>query len=171
MTKKAFTLIELIISIVILSIMMVFLFESYSQLNRSNEIFVDESENISRVELLKKTLYLDLTTALKKSVLIINQDKQTDILFLQTSNSIHKRINPYVAYIFKDKKLYRLESLKKMSEYPLVSDSEFVADELGNVKIFRIYKSNNSKQELYLLHIQFENEEEILLKVKVLNAS
>ena len=170
MKKSAFTLIELIISIVILSILMLFLYKSYDALNKSNAQLAKETEKIEDAEKIKKSIYLDFTNALAKSVKIIKQGTKEDVLFMQTRHSVHKRINPYVAYFIKDKVLYRLESLKPFLEYPLGADSEFVADKLGKVKIFRTYKSQDSKQELYLVHILFEDKSEILLKVKVLNS-
>jgi hypothetical protein len=148
---------------------MLFLYKSYDMLNRSNRLLSNETKELSKKYLLRKTLYLDLSTAIHKSVRIFNQDQQTDILFLQSKHSIHKRINPYVAYIFKNKKLFRLESLRPFVEYPLGADSEFVTDELGKVEIFRVYRSNSTLEEVYLLHILFENKEEVLLKAKVLN--
>ena len=167
--RKAFTLIELMISILILSILMIFLYKSYAGLNKANKIFQTETEKLSKFELLKKTLYLDFTLAQK--ITTNNQEKTQDLVFLQTPHSIHNRINPYVAYIVKDKKLYRLESLKELKEYPLGVDSEFVVDTLGEVKIFRVYKSKEASQNLYLIHIEFESEDEIILKVKALNAA
>jgi len=169
--RKAFTLIELMISIVILSIMMLFLYKSYAELNKSNKILQDEVQEITKIELLKKVIYLDYTQTLKSdsntTIEIINQDKKEDVVFFQTRNSIHNRINPYVAYFIKEKKLYRLESLKRFREYPLGADSEFIADELGSVESFRVYSSKEKSKNLYLVHIMFKDKNEILLKVKV----
>ena len=170
MRKTAFTLIELIISIVILSILMLFLYKSYAGLNKSNMIFSEEVEKITKGQLLKKTIYLDFSSAISKSVSILDQNQREDIVFLQTTNSVHKRINPYVAYIVNDKILYRLESLKPFKEYPLGADSEFVSDKLGEVKSFRVYASKAENQELYLVHIIFTKRDEILLKLNVLNS-
>lgn len=173
--RKAFTLIELMISIVILSILMLFLYKSYAGLNKSNKIFQEEVQKISKIKLLKKTIYLDYSLAINSDsngsiVQILNQDRNEDAVFMQTSHSVHNRVNPYVAYVVKENKLYRLESLKKFKEYPLSSDSEFVVDELGAVKSFRVYKSKKANKELYLVHVKFKEENEILLKIKVLNA-
>ena len=174
--RKAFTLIELMISIVILSILMLFLYKSYSGLNKSNKVFSDEVAKVSKIQLLKKVIYLDYSLAIKNDVngsivQVLNQEKNEDVIFMQTSNSIHGRVNPYVAYIVKEGKLYRLESLKRFREYPLEADSEFVVDALGDVRIFRVYKAQATSKELYLVHIEFKEENEILLKIKVLNAS
>lgn len=166
--RKAFSLVELMISIVILSIMMLFLYKSYSGLNKSNKLFDVEVQKVAKIEKIKNTLYLDIM--LSQSVLIQNQDNKEDVVFLQTRNSVHDRFNPYVAYLLKDKKLYRLESLKELREYPLAADSEFVVDELGSVKIFRLYASKEAASKSYLLHILFDDGEEILLKIKSLNS-
>ena len=92
---------------------------------------------------------------------------------MQSANSIHRRHNPYVAYIVNDHKLYRLESLNKILEYPLGNDDEFTADYMGEVEDFRVYKTLNkvgdSIPQIYLLNVNFKEENDILLKIKVLN--
>ena len=167
--RSGFTLIELMVSISILSIMMIFLYQSYSSINSSNKNLKNEIRVITDVQKLKKVIYLDFSLALHKSVKILNQDAKEDVLFFQSSNSVHKRYEPYIAYIVKKGRLYRLESLQEFKEYPLAMNSEFDVDYLGDVNSFRVYKSTNDKKELYLVHIKFKNIEDILLKVKVLN--
>jgi len=171
--RQAFTLIEMLISVVILSIMMLFLYESYAALNRSNVFYKEKATVIKDNELKKRILYLDFSVALNKSVRILNQDNNEDIVYMQSANSLHKRYNPYVAYIAKDEKLYRLESLKEFREYPFGVDTEFEADYMGEIDSFRVYKSNkssgNNTSEIYLVHIKFKKEDEVLLKIKVLN--
>ena len=175
--RKAFTLIELLISIMILSILMLFLYKSYAGLNKSNKIISTEIQKIKNFQRIKKTLYMDFSLILKDSrdnnisINLLNQDRKNDVVFMQTSHSLHQRINPYVAYILKDEKLYRLESLKPYKEYPLAADAEFISDYLAEVKSFRVYVSNGEFKNFYLLHILFVNKEEIILKVKLLNAS
>jgi len=112
-------------------------------------------------------MFLDFSLALDKSVKILNQDKKEDIVFLQSSNSMHKRYNPYIAYIFKEQKLYRLESLKPFNEYPLGVDAEFSSEYFGEANSFRVYKSDANATESYLIHTDFKDEEDLLLKVKV----
>lgn len=168
--RRAFTLIELMISILILSIMMLFLYKSYEGLNKSNKVLAQEVEKISKKELIKKTLYLDFSLQVdKNSTMILPQEKTEDVVFLQTKNSVHKRVNPYVAYLVKEKKLYRLESLEMFKEFPLNMQSEFVIDELADVEIFRVYASKDVSKNLYLVHLVFKDKEEILLKIKALN--
>jgi len=172
-TRSAFTLIEMMISIVILSIMMIFLYQSYSALNKSNTIYAKKAKSIEDEQLKKRILYMDFSLSLFKSVKILKQDKNEDIVFLQSSHSLHKRFNPYLGYIVRDEKLYRLESLKEFKEYPLGVDDEFVVDYFGEVNSFRVYASDKNREantsNSYLIHIDFKQEDDILLKIKALN--
>lgn len=124
---------------------------------------------IKEEERLKKVLYLDFSLALAQSASIINQDTKEDALLMQSSNSLHNKYNPYLAYIMKNHKLYRLESLKPLS-YPLSSESEFSVDYLGEANSFRVYKSDaNTSSELFLIHVDFKEQKDVLLKIKALN--
>ena len=171
--RSAFTVIEMMISIVILSIMMIFLYQSYAALNKSNFFYEKKSVYVKEQQLKKRVVYLDLSLALSGSIKILKQDKNEDVLFMQSSNSLHKRFNPYIAYIVKNKTLYRLESLKRFTEYPLTVDSKFVVESFGEVESFRIYKRQkkvkSDMREFYLVHIAFKGEENILFKIKLLN--
>ncbi len=169
LTRGGFTLIELMVSISILSIMMIFLYKSYASLNASNIIVKKESLTISKTKKLKKVIFLDFSLAMYNSIKVQNREKNEDFVSLQSSNSLHRRFNPYIAYIVKENSLYRLESLKEFKNYYLNIDNNFDIDYLGEVDSFRVYKSSNTKKELYLTHIDFKNMQNILLKVKVLN--
>jgi prepilin-type N-terminal cleavage/methylation domain-containing protein len=169
MRRSAFTLIELMISVVILSIIMLFLYKSYSTLNKSNDIFTSEVLKLTKMQKIKTVMFLDFSTSRKGSINIINQDRKNDVVFLQTSNSIHDRVEPYVAYVLKNKHLYRLESFRPYTGYPFGADDLFDADDLGSATDFRIYKSNNKKRSLYLINVIFNSDEEILIKTEALN--
>ena len=164
--RRAFTLLELLIAITILSILMVFLYKSYASLNKSNQGLYEEVERMESMKLKKKTIFLDFSLAQVGSVKIEHQDKDRDILHLKTSNSIHRRFNPYVSYIFTHEKLYRLESLKPLS-YPLDLSSEFDVDFLGEIKRFRVFESKDKRS--YMVDIVFKNTQKILLKINLLN--
>jgi prepilin-type N-terminal cleavage/methylation domain-containing protein len=165
--RKGFTLIEMMISITILSIMMIFLYESYASINRSNRFYKKEATKLINNSELKKVFYLDLSLSLYNSIKILNQEKDEDVIFFQSSHSLHQRINPYIAYVKKDSKLYRLESLKPFKEYPLNIDDDYIVDELGEIKLIRLYK--NQKNDTYLLNIVFKEKAEIVMKVMMLN--
>lgn len=165
--RAAFTLIEMMIAITILSIIMLFLYKSYADLNISNSNLKQETSKLLKIQEIKKVIYLDFLTALYHSIAITNREKNEDFVVFQTAHSLHRRFNPYVTYLVKDKKLYRLESLKRFTKYNLASDSEFDIDYIGEVTNFRVYKAKG--KEMFLVHINFKNMDEILLKVKLLN--
>jgi prepilin-type N-terminal cleavage/methylation domain-containing protein len=167
--RKAFTLIELMVSISILSIMMLYLYQSYASLNNSNKIVAKEIQGILGTQNLKKVIFLDFSLALHKSIVIESRNGEEDFVFFQSSNSVHKRYNPYIAYIVKEKKLFRLESLKAFKSYELSIEAEFDVELIGEVNAFRVYKSSNTEKESYLIDIDFKNMEDIILKVQVLN--
>ena len=167
--KKAFTLIEMMVSITILSIMILFLYKTYASFNLSNATLKKELDITMSMQKIRKTIYLDFTLAFSQSLKIQNREKNEDVVFLQTSNSIHRRYNPYVVYKVKDKKLYRLESLKQITTYELPIESEFDIDYLGEVESFRVYKSSDKKHNTYLLEVGFKGGDDVLFKVKALN--
>jgi prepilin-type N-terminal cleavage/methylation domain-containing protein len=163
--RKAFTLIELMISIVILSIIMVFLYKSYAELNSQNKLYDQAANKIKKIELIKQTLFLDLSLSLKGSSVIISQDKKIDNFFCQSTHSIHDRINPYIGYIVKDNKLYRVESLKPLKNYPLPLNIDFDIDYLGEVENFRVYLSKTASSH-YLVDLSLKEMGNILIKIK-----
>jgi prepilin-type N-terminal cleavage/methylation domain-containing protein len=167
--RKAFTLIELVIAIIILSILMLFLYQSYANLNRVNQGYSKVVEKIKKEGVLKSTLYRDLVLASKNSVIIEHIDKEYDFVSFMTKNSIHRRINPYVAYIVKGKILYRLESLQQIKSVEIDRDRAFDIDKIGVLKKFKLFGTRDNKREFFLLELILEGHEKILFKVKVLN--
>lgn len=165
--RKAFTLVELIISIVILSLIIVALYKSYASLNMSNETYKNKNKSIKNIELKKKVIYLDLLLTIPKSLIYLNEDIKEDVISFQSRNSVHKRFNPYITYVVKDSILYRLESLQKVKTYPFNLNFDGDVDNLGKVDKFKIYKSKNNKS--YLVNIIFKDSSKILMKIKVLS--
>jgi prepilin-type N-terminal cleavage/methylation domain-containing protein len=171
LNRAAFTLIEMIIAISIFSVMMLYLYKTYSTLNISNVNLKREVHSLQKIQNIKKVVYLDFTLATfnaKNMINIIKRDKGKDFVYFQSSHSLHKRFNPYLVYMVKNNKLYRLESLKKISSYELSSDAEFDVDYLGEVNSFKVYKSKNLDA-AYLVTIDFKKMDNVLLKIKPLN--
>ena len=167
--RKAFTLIELMVSITILSILMLFLYKSYADLNRTNKTYTLALQKLQKRGSVKKTLYLDLLMAKKSSILIEKSDKTFDFVSFMTKNSLHRRINPYVTYIVKEKVLYRLESRRQIKTIDINRDIAFDIDTIGDVEKFKLFSTKDGKKEFYLLDLEMSKKEKILLKVKILN--
>lgn len=165
--RSGFTLMELLISISILSILMLALYKAYDALNFSNETYKKKSYNIKTLELKKRTIYLDFALSLKGTIKYLNEEPKEDMVTFQSSNSIHRRYNPYITYFVKDTKLYRMESLQKINEYPFNNEINADVDELGSVKKFKVFKAKDKTT--YLIDARFKVENNILMKVKSLN--
>ena len=171
--RRAFTLIEMMISVVIFSIVVVFLYRAYGSLQHSNQKYETLQQKLDKEFKLKKLLYLDFSLLVDGNVTVLHQDTSSDVVFLQTSHSIHDRINPYVAYIFKEGMLYRMESLYPFREYPLGVDRVGDVDVLVHAKRFRLYgalkKDGNNINRLYLLDLLQTDGEHIVYKIRALN--
>ena len=162
--KKAFTLIEMLISVSLLSVITLFLYQTYASLQQSNRFYGEELSEAFKEQKLRKTIYLDLALSIPESVKLINIDKTSDVLILQSSHSVHHRIMPYIAYMHKDNDLLRIESSQKLN-YPLSGEEEMVIDNLGNIKSFRIFQKENS----FLVHLEKNDKKMILFRTNRLN--
>ncbi len=172
MKKNGFSLMEMLVSISILAIMMLFLYKSYASLNMSNKVYKTKVKKLLDTNSMIKTLFLDFSLSLQ-TIKIRNNNKNEDMVTMQTSNSKHRNFNPYLMYILKNAKLYRLESLKPFSDEPLSMNDEFSIDEVAELETFRVYKNTkifkNRKTEFYLVHMKFKETKQVLFKVKALN--
>lgn len=165
MKRHGFTLIEMMIAISIFSVMVLFLYESLSQLRTANSFYSEKVRMLSERQKVYKTLYLDLALSIPKSVKIRNIDKESDFVTMQTSHSVHHRIMPFVAYLVKEGRLYRIESSKAF-EQPLRRDVDLIVDTLMEAKTFRLYASASAEH--HLLHFEDGNGFN-LIKVRALN--
>lgn len=166
--RTAFTLIEIVIAITIFSIMMLYLYKSYASLTLSNTFYQKEATQIKEIKLKQKIIFLDFSLLLFSEYEIIKNDKKNDTVFLQTSNSMHGRINPYVAYVIKDSRLYRIESYKKITAENFSVERVLDIDDFGEVEKFKVYE-NSSDKLYFLIDAAFKNSSNLLLKVRSLN--
>ena len=162
--KPAFTLIEMMISISILSVIMIFLYGSLNSLQKSNAFYGRELEEMASRHQLIKTLYLDFSLLQPEGYEIIDESKAFHSVLMQTSHSHHQRFMPYVAYIVKEKILYRLESLDPIT-FPLNADADLHVDVLARVEEFLVYKNPTHT----LIYLKDSHNEVELLKVRTLN--
>ncbi|NPA64265.1 MAG: prepilin-type N-terminal cleavage/methylation domain-containing protein [Epsilonproteobacteria bacterium] len=109
--SRAFTLVELMVSIALTTIVVFFLYRALSNQEQANEIIAKNVHEISKKEKLYHLLFRDISKATSiQSEPLFN--KSYSILLMRTSNSLHQIPNPYVAYFVHEKNLtlVRLES-------------------------------------------------------------
>jgi len=147
--KKAFTLVEVIISILIFSIIMMFLYKSVSSLKLNNKNLknsVIKEKNLAKVALLIKQ---DLTLARKLDTKLLEKD----ILSIETTNSIYNIAKPKVVWkvLKENNKLVRVETVNSLT---LLSDTTI------KCKKFKIYFSK--KEHKFLIYIKTTNNKELI---------
>jgi prepilin-type N-terminal cleavage/methylation domain-containing protein len=148
--KKAFTLIEVIISIFIFSLIMIFLYKSISSLKINNKNLkntTQKSKNLSKTITLLKS---DLTLSKKIDLKLL----QKDILSIDTTlNSIHNIAKPKVIWkiLKQSKTLVRVEKINGLT---------FLDDTTLKCKKFKIYYSE--KEQKILIYIKTVDNKEII---------
>jgi len=112
---KSFTLIEVIISVVILGILFTYLFSTINSTKMQNKSYIIKSDKIKNEKQIFRLLNLDLAQILGN--VKITHTKKYDVLVFKTRNSIYQIIEPTVTYFVskKDKALVRVESLEPFS--------------------------------------------------------
>ena len=159
MNKKAFSLVELIISVVLLGIIATFLYTSVSNLEKNNRIFSKTAKDLETREKVIDLLYNDIFVA--KTLKITGNEYST--ISMQTKNSLFEISQPYVTWaVSRDKKtLLRFESVKKYDENFTQNSDYFHISKVGeNCEVFKIYQSN--KKKYALVHIQFKDKQPLI---------
>ena len=153
-SKLAFTLIEVLISITLLSLVLMALYKSADILRNSNLHLFHYLEKSSHTLKGSQTLYLDLMHS-DYNVTINNKDKFHQLIINRTRHSIHGLSQAKVVWlIYKDDNtLLRLEG----GEYhlPLKSEERVEVDVIAkNLELFKVYKSKKKSKLLVLIKIK-----------------
>lgn len=152
--KKAFSLVELIISVVLLGIIVTFLYSTVSNLEKTNRIFAANEKALSDKEKVVDLLYDDIFTANTLEL----KGLENSLVSMQTSNSLFDIAKPYVTWLVVKEKntLLRFESIKEFKNINSQNSDYFHISKVGeNCEIFKVYQSN--KKENILIHIQFKD--------------
>ncbi len=156
--KRAFTLVELMISVILLSIIVTFLYQAVAQLQNSNQKLIKSTNKTLEREDLLKVLYNDFINL--TSLDIIDKSDDTDVIVLQSTNSFYKMSMPYVRYMVdNDAVLRRIESSGSELDY---ENSFFRFDTLArDVKMLKVYE----KEGHYFIYVKSDNMQDIYLDI------
>ncbi len=157
--KKAFSLIELLISIFLLGLIVTFLYSAIGNLQKTNIIFNQKSQEEQNEQKLLGLLYDDIFLA---SELEITGLKNSTINLL-TSNSIYDIEYPYVSWLVSYEKntLLRVESVHPFTK--MTSDNVnlyHITHIKEDCKRFKIYQSQD--RDNILIHIKFKDKEPLI---------
>lgn len=151
--KKGFTLIELMISIVLIALMSVMAYESIDNLRHRDKLSLKHDEDAKQKTQVMKVMYEDI---LEASSLQIQNTYKNSVLHLVTTNTYHDPRYRYVIYKLSRKNtLIRIELPKeiqydkKTPHYQRLSYEEAYVDEaLKEVSVFKISPSKDKKSVL-----------------------
>jgi hypothetical protein len=164
MFKKSFTLIEMMISISLFTLVLLFLYQSFDMTKKSNEFYALKLDSLKSNNDFKKLLTSDFFNIIDNKSIKIQRDKEDNtILGFQSNNAFHNSFYINITYFLsKDNELLRLESKEvfdKNNIYKFV-DNTYVDILKTEVKKFRVIKIKNKDKNLfesYALYIEYNN--------------
>ena len=147
-SRSAFTLMEMMISVVLIVIISLFFTEGITTLQRSNlslKKHDDVEQNRSKIV---NTLYIDLLSA-KELKVLPTKERRFHVIMMQTRNSFYNIAYPYVMYFVNADTftLTRLESAYPIT-LPISYETRFgykANEVLHNVSDFNLYLSAPSR--------------------------
>ena len=155
--RKAFTLVELMISVLLLSLIVTFLYQSVAQLQSSNVQFLNKTNSLQKRENLLKIFYNDFMNA--TSIEWYDKGRDFDVIVMKTNNSFHNMSKPYVLYkVYRDdSKLMRIES--PVEKIDFLNNIFRFNDIIEDVKLFKVYEQKGH----YLIYLSAKGLEDIYL--------
>ena len=168
--KKGFTLLEVMISVALFSIIIVFLYHTIDINAKSNQLYEGKLSGYKSQDDVKFILYEDIfgnTSVENNTTKLLQEDKNNNtILHLKTDNTFHNPFFNHITYFLgKDGELFRIESKEYINGekvYEVLKDS-YVDIVLSGVEKFRVRQKG--KENKFAVYIKFQNKEEFFLTV------
>ena len=152
MSRRAFTLIELMVSIALTVIVVLFLYKALATQEISNKVLAKNAASLHQTDQIFDLLYRDFLES-NETKIATTFNKDYNILYLATKNSLHNIPFAYVVYYVnaKDKTLVRLESA-----YPLKLPvdlekikyifADTLIDKITKFRVFQSQQENSQKR-------------------------
>ena len=158
--KKSFTLLELLISITLFMIIVVFLYKTLDQTKHSNKLFSNKQEVLKESNHLHNIFLEDIAETSKVDV-IYDKNKNA-IVKINTYNTYHNAFFNNVTYLINSsEELIRIESKDKFPEKDARKDDfyndAFIDILLEDVEYFDVKNSGNN----YAFVIKQKNKERV----------
>jgi len=153
--KRAFTLIELILSIFLLGIIVYFLYSAVANLQKSNRIFSKRSQSAFYDQKVLSMLQKDLFFAHALEI----GGHENSLVNLQTNNSLYDIDAPYVTWLVKPDlmKLVRFESTLPFTQMNSKNSPLYHMSIISKkCEKFKVYQSK--QKENILIYLKFEGE-------------
>ncbi len=162
--KRSFTLVEMIISITLFSIVLVFLYKALDITKLSNQFYNKKLIQFEAKSDIKKLIFTDILNKDNNITMKIDKNKNT-ILQFNSSNTYHNPFYTNITYLIsKNNNLLRLESKNKFNKNKIYNfiDNSYIDIVDYNISKFKIAK-NKTDNKSYVLYIKYNNNEQIYL--------
>ncbi len=164
MYRKSFTLIEVLISIVLLLIIVVFLYETLDISEKSNKFFHQKLEKQIVKTDIKDIFFKDILSSYVEDIDI----KKEDMIFsFKSSNTYHNAFYENITYLVsKENNLLRIESQKKFRKDKLYDEffnKAFVDIIAHNVMKFKVIRKDTKE---YVVYLKFKDESDMMFILK-----
>ncbi len=166
--KKAFTLTEVLISVALLSIILIFLMRLLDNTKKTETVFKKQVENITKYDNIKEFISKDFLYA--KSINLKKTKDGDHILQLETSNVYYDITNKYVTYLVSNNNsLYRVESKKQINKKNTnisFLENTNISKLIDDIEYFRVSKIEKTKA--YFVYIKSKQKELMFTTVSIL---
>ena len=166
--KKAFTLIEMLVSITLFSVILVFLYQLLDTTKIHNQKYdkqVAKKLNQFDVEFV---IFLDMAN--KTKIELLQEDRDgSSILQIDTKNTYHNPFYTKIAYFLtRDNELFRVESQKsiKFSNISDSLDTSYVDLVDKNIKKFKVSESKD--RTTLMFYIEYNDGHSLYFPIKTL---
>ena len=163
--RRAFTLLEVIISISLFMILLIFLYKTLDQTKLSNSQFLTHTKTVKYQNELNDILLEDILESTSVIDVKFDKDKNT-LLRFESSNSYHNSFFSHITYMISSRnKLIRIESKDKfnLGETAIeFFDYSFVDILLDDIEYFEVKENIVNKNKNYVFIIKQKNKERMI---------
>ncbi|MAC85068.1 MAG: hypothetical protein CL624_13140 [Arcobacter sp.] len=170
--KKSFTLLEVVISITIFMILLIFLYKTFDQTKHSNKKFVNLTQNLKYENNLNDIFLEDIIESISDIEINIDNDKNSIVRF-KSINTYHNPFLYNIVYmISSNNKLLRIESKEKFKfgETELeFFDYSFIDILLEDIEYFEVKEKAINTNKSYAFIIKQKNKDRIIFNTYKFN--
>lgn len=167
LSKRAFTLMELMVSVALIGVIVVYLYSIVGSLKVSTDSLARHEEKSRFASKLEELIFRDILEIRSDDIILKEGfSKDASTLSFQTNNTLYDFSHPYVSYFLsREGTLLRAESLYELNISDQASkNSAKVLEVASNVERFRVYSDENIRK--FLFYIEEEGVEPIYFEVQ-----
>ena len=164
--KKSFTLLEVLISITLFMIVVLFLYKTLDQTKHSNKIFSKKEQSVQEINSIYKIALEDVAESFK---IKLDYDRDSNsVVRLETNNVYHQAFFNHVTYLVSSN--YRLVRIESRDEFKMAdtsydfyeNSSSFIDELMYDIEYFQVLQ--NSTKDEFTFAIKQKDKDRILFK-------